>query len=132
MTFQAKTFLANAAGHIGDRATQYDAPQGERSMAKTVALFNTLTGHNLSEVDGWQMMELLKMVRSRQGNFKADNFEDGAAYAALAGEAAANQNSLHNVSEVKNVHDRTSSKNARNGAKTTVRATTPKRNHRAR
>lgn len=34
-------------------------------------------------------MALLKAVRSQQGRFKADNYEDGAAYFALAGEAAA-------------------------------------------
>lgn len=33
-------------------------------------------------------MELLKIVRSNQGGYRADSFVDGAAYAALAGEAA--------------------------------------------
>lgn len=33
-------------------------------------------------------MALLKMVRSQQGNYKADNYEDLAAYSALMGEAA--------------------------------------------
>ena len=33
-------------------------------------------------------MVLLKAVRSQQGAFKMDSFEDGAAYFALAGEAA--------------------------------------------
>jgi len=36
-------------------------------------------------------MEILKMVRASQGEFRADNYEDGAAYAALAGEAAARE-----------------------------------------
>ena len=70
-----------------DRATKYDKPQGERSMKRTVAMFNALTGHWLTEVDGWQFMECLKAVRSREGEPRADDFEDGVAYAALAGEA---------------------------------------------
>lgn len=92
MPLPASEFLNRAAGHLLDRATTYDAPSGERSMEKTVAMFNALIADKLreplSEVDGWHFMEILKMVRSHQGDFKADNFEDGAAYAALAGEAA--------------------------------------------
>ena len=33
-------------------------------------------------------MIFLKAVRTQQGNFKADNYEDGAAYFGLMGEAA--------------------------------------------
>lgn len=85
----ALAFLENASRHIGDRAVTYDKPKGERSMAKTVELFNSLHGTHLTEVQGWEFMALLKLVRSNQGQFKADNYEDWAAYAALAGEAAA-------------------------------------------
>ena len=74
---------------MADRASTYDAPEGERSMGKTVAAFNALTGHDLTEQQGWQFMELLKIARSNQGAYRADCFVDGAAYAALAGEAAA-------------------------------------------
>lgn len=84
----AKEFLENAAGHMADRAKQYDAKGGERSIDKTVTLFNVLTGHHITRQEGWLFMGLLKMVRSKQGKFKADNFEDCAAYIALAGEAA--------------------------------------------
>jgi hypothetical protein len=80
--------LENAAGHMKQRAEQYDAPDGERSIEKTVDMFNTLTGHSLTHEDGWLFMTFLKMVRSRQGQFKADDYEDGSAYFALAGEAA--------------------------------------------
>jgi len=86
----ARDFLAQADKEMADRATFYDAPQGERSMAKTVELFNVLKGTELTEEDGWKFMQLLKLVRSEQGNFRADNFVDGAAYVSLAGEAAAN------------------------------------------
>lgn len=85
---KASDILNKALGHLSDRAVTYDKPQGERSMAKTVDAFNTIYDLGMTEVQGWHFMELLKMVRSSQGAFKADNFEDAAAYAALAGEAA--------------------------------------------
>ena len=37
---------------------------------------------------GWLFMAILKMVRSQQGNYRADNYEDLAAYSSLMGEAA--------------------------------------------
>lgn len=86
-TIQAGEVLKAAAGHIGDRAVTYDKPEGERSMGRTVAMFNAFTGHNLSESEGWRFMVFLKQVRSTQGNFKVDNHEDAAAYEALAAEA---------------------------------------------
>lgn len=84
----AHEFLERAAGHMKDRAATYDKPTGERSMGKTVAAFNAITGHRLTEEQGWLFMGLLKMVRSQQGAFKADNYEDEAAYTALRGECA--------------------------------------------
>lgn len=72
-----------------DRAATYDKPEGERSMSATVAAFNAVTGHQLTEEQGWLFMALLKAVRSQQGAYRADSYEDGAAYFALAGEAAA-------------------------------------------
>jgi hypothetical protein len=85
----AYDFLNAAQKEMRDRSATYDAPKGERSMGKTVVAFNALTGHNLTEQQGWQFMELLKIARSNQGKYRADCFVDGAAYAALAGEAAA-------------------------------------------
>jgi len=89
----AHGFLEQAAREMGQRAATYDKPEGERSMGKTVAAFNALTGHKLTEQEGWQFMELLKIARSNQGGYRADSFVDGAAYAALAGEAAARERS---------------------------------------
>ena len=81
--------ILNCAAHeMGDRAKTYDSPDGERSMGATVAAFGAITGVEMSEQQGWQFMEVLKMVRSNQGGYRADSFIDGAAYAALAGEAA--------------------------------------------
>ena len=85
----ANHFLEAAKGHLGARATTYDNPQGERSMERTVKVFDALTDIQLTEEQGWLFMEVLKQVRSLQGKFKADNYEDLAGYAALRGEAAA-------------------------------------------
>lgn len=85
---KAQDFLEKALGHIKDRAVTYDAPEGERSMPKTVDMFNTLYGTSLTDEQGWAFMAILKMVRSSQGEYRADNDEDLVAYAALKGEAA--------------------------------------------
>lgn len=85
----APSILEAAAGHMKDRAATYDKPEGERSMVATVQAFKAVTGHELTEEQGWLFMQLLKAVRSQQGAYRADSYEDGAAYVALAGEAAA-------------------------------------------
>lgn len=85
----AHDILGCGMKELKDREQTYDAPGGERSMAKTVAAFNAIYGASMTEVQGWQFMALLKMVRANQGKFKRDNFVDQAAYSALAGEAAA-------------------------------------------
>ena len=88
MKKQAFDFLYAAADHMRDRAATYDKPQGERSMAATVAAFNNITGHKLSEADGWLMMTILKLVRLNQREgFHQDSAEDAVAYAALLAEA---------------------------------------------
>lgn len=84
----APMVLRAGLAHMEARAATYDSPDGERSMGKTVEMFNTLTGHGLTEEEGWIFMAILKMVRSQQGAFKADSYEDGAAYFALACETA--------------------------------------------
>lgn len=87
----ASDFLRAGIKHMEDRAITYDAPGGERSMGKTVAMFNILRDCDLSEEDGWALLGLLKTVRSFQGAFKADSYEDEASYAALRGECAARE-----------------------------------------
>ena len=88
MTKTAGDFLGAALGHLEDRAATYDSPQGERSMGRTVEAFNAITGHKLSEEQGYLFMALLKAVRSQQGEYKSDSYEDGAAYFALMGEVS--------------------------------------------
>lgn len=87
----APSILSKAAGHLSDRAVTYDKPDGERSMARTVELFNLFYGTKLTEDQGWRFMVFLKMVRSTQGDFKLDNHEDAVAYEALAAEFLAKQ-----------------------------------------
>lgn len=87
--FSAPAFLQAGIKHMQQRAIAYDKPEGERSMGKTVAAFNAITGLSLTEEQGWLLQGILKMVRSQQGCFKADNYEDEASYAALRGECAA-------------------------------------------
>ena len=60
-------------------------------MARTVAAFNALHGTALTDVQGWQFMALLKLARATGGRHHADDYQDGAAYIALAGEAAAQE-----------------------------------------
>jgi len=84
---KAHEYLEQAATHLKDRAVTYDN-DGERSIQSTVEMFNTLTGHTLTAEQGWAFMTILKLVRSQQGAFKSDNYEDGAAYFALMGEQA--------------------------------------------
>lgn len=69
---QAADFLSQAQSEMVDRSTTYDKPEGERSMAATVAMFNALTGSDLSEEQGWKFMVCLKLVRSEQGEYRAD------------------------------------------------------------
>lgn len=85
---KATDVLEKAAKHMRDRAAIYDKPEGERSMAKTVAAFNAITGKSLSVAEGWQFMAVLKQVRVFQNPAKPhqDSLEDGVAYAALLAE----------------------------------------------
>lgn len=84
----APELLKKAAALMEERAKEYDKPGGERSMGKTVEAFNVITGHTLTEAEGWLLMELLKNVRMWQKpGYHADSAEDCIAYAALKAEA---------------------------------------------
>lgn len=84
--YPAHSFLEKGVQHMKDRAAQRDSAEGERSMAACVNAFNAMFGKDLTETQGWQFMVLLKMARSRN-KFNPDDYEDGAAYTGLAGEA---------------------------------------------
>ena len=86
----APEFLAQAGAIMAQRAKDYDQPGGERSMDKTIAAFNIITGRDLSEADGWLIMEILKNVRQWSApGFHRDSAEDGVSYSALKAEALA-------------------------------------------
>lgn len=85
---KAAEMLGRAAALLHERGQNYDKPQGERSMARTVSAFNAITGRDLTEAEGWLFMQQLKQVRlfTRSG-YHADSAEDNIAYAALMAEA---------------------------------------------
>ena len=90
---KATDFLDTASALLSERGKQYDQPKGERSMGKTVNAFNAITGRNLSEAEGWLLLQILKDVRQWQNpeRFHADSAQDGVAYSALKAEALFSQ-----------------------------------------
>lgn len=91
-TVSAPDVLGAARQHMLDRAATYDKPEGERSMAQTVAVFNLFHGTKLTEAQGWHFMQILKDVRLfTRPAYHADSAEDGVAYAALKAEAKASE-----------------------------------------
>lgn len=82
----AHGFLEEASDTMKARAQLRDAQGGERSMARTVAIFNAWTGNNISEDDGWRFMIALKQAREVQGKYNRDDYVDLAAYCGLLGE----------------------------------------------
>lgn len=89
-TPKAVQILNEAVAIMAERGKSYDKSGGEaeRSIPKIVAMFNALTGHELTPEQGWKFMFCLKLARSEQGEYREDNYLDGAAYMALAGEEA--------------------------------------------
>jgi len=86
----AADFLAKAADLQAERGKQYDSPEGERSMGKCVAAFNTITDKDLTEAEGWLLLQVLKDVRQwATPIYHADSAEDCVSYAALKAEALA-------------------------------------------
>lgn len=84
----APEMLNRAADIMAERGKQYDKPDGERSMGKCVTAFNIITGQDLSEAEGWLLLQVLKDVRLwQQPGYHQDSAEDCIAYAALKAEA---------------------------------------------
>lgn len=89
MITTAHAILEHAQAAMTSRAKDRDS-NDERSMNRCVEAFNALTNHKLSERDGWLFMAVLKIARAattRTGIM--DDYVDGAAYMALAGESTA-------------------------------------------
>lgn len=87
MSVSAQEILDKAAACVSGRAATRDDGE-ERSMNKTVQMFNVLYNLNLTEEQGWMFMVLLKAVRSAQGEYHEDDYVDGGGYFGLAGETA--------------------------------------------
>lgn len=84
----APEMLNKALVIMAERGKQYDKPNGERSMGKCVAAFNIVTGQDLSEAEGWLLLQILKDVRQwQQPGYHEDSAEDCIAYSALKAEA---------------------------------------------
>lgn len=81
---KAPEILKQAIEVMEQKGKDRDVEQ-ERSMARCVKAYNALTGLNLSERQGWLFMVVLKMARGATGEV-LDDWLDGAAYCALAGE----------------------------------------------
>ncbi|MDT0496502.1 DUF6378 domain-containing protein [Algiphilus sp. W345] len=84
----AQQILQEAIDVQNARAATRDTPGGERSMARTVAIFAAMTDIHLSEEEGWMFMVALKAARAAQGAYNRDDYVDGASYLSLAGESA--------------------------------------------
>lgn len=82
----ASDFLQEARDSISEHGKQYDPSSSDRSMSKTVAAFNVITGQNLTEAEGWLFMSVLKTVSQFQNNPHLDSSQDGVVYAALLAE----------------------------------------------
>lgn len=71
------------------RGQEYDQPQGERSMARAVKAFNAITGRDLTEAEGWLLLQILKDVRqwTNPSRTHEDSLFDCIAYAMLKAES---------------------------------------------
>lgn len=88
VNISADFVLRSAIEAMQSRAADRDVAQ-ERSMARSVAAFNAITGSKLSERDGWLFMAILKATRAAStATGVMDDYIDGAAYFALAGESS--------------------------------------------
>jgi len=87
---KAKDFLFQAGKTMEDRGKSYDkgGDEEEHSMGRTVEMFNIVTGHALTESEGWLMLALLKLVRQwSTDTYHHDLALDSVAYTALMAEA---------------------------------------------
>ena len=84
----APELLSKASAIMAERGKQYDKPDGERSMGRAVGAFNCIAGRDLTEAEGWLLLQTLKDVRLWQRpGYHQDSAEDCIAYAALKAEA---------------------------------------------
>jgi hypothetical protein len=92
------TILDNIKNLLDFKGQNYDKNQ-ERSMKKTVDMFNIATGKNLTEVEGWFFMQILKNVRlfSNIDQAHVDSYIDDIAYSTLKAECKFKELGLENI-----------------------------------
>lgn len=85
---KAYEYCKNAATTMEQRGKEngYDNAKEERSAKQIAAVFNALTGRDLSEQEAWSFLICLKLVRQHRKH-QEDNIVDLVAYAALLGES---------------------------------------------
>ena len=54
----APELLSKASAIMAERGKQYDKPDGERSMGRAVGAFNCITGRDLTEAEGWLLLQM--------------------------------------------------------------------------
>ncbi|UJQ87899.1 hypothetical protein [Escherichia phage ZCEC12] len=85
---KAYEYCKNAAATMEQRGKEngYDNAKEERSAKQIAAVFNALTGRDLTEQEAWTFLICLKLVRQHRKH-QEDNIVDLVAYAALLGES---------------------------------------------
>ncbi|QMP82832.1 hypothetical protein [Escherichia phage vB_EcoS_011D5] len=85
---KAYEYCKNAATTMEQRGKEngYDNAKEERSAKQVAAVFNALTGRDLTEQEAWTFLICLKLVRQHRKH-QEDNIVDLVAYAALLGES---------------------------------------------
>lgn len=85
---KAFEYCKNAATTMEQRGKEngYDNAKEERSAKQIAAVFNALTGRDLTEQEAWTFLICLKLVRQHRKH-QEDNIVDLVAYAALLGES---------------------------------------------
>ena len=85
---KAYEYCKNAATTMEQRGKEngYDNAKEERSAKRVAAVFNALTGRDLTEQEAWTFLICLKLVRQHRKH-QEDNIVDLVAYAALLGES---------------------------------------------
>ncbi|EPD5500095.1 DUF6378 domain-containing protein [Escherichia coli] len=85
---KAYEYCKNAATTMEQRGKEngYDNAKEERSAKQIAAVFNALTGRDLTEQEAWTFLICLKLVRQHRKH-QEDNIVDLVAYAALLGES---------------------------------------------
>lgn len=88
----AGDFLTEAKAIIQDRGMDYGHPSD--NMARTAALWSSFLEMPITDYQVASCMALVKLARSMESG-KVDNYIDGAAYMAIAGQLHTEENELY-------------------------------------